>query len=289
MTDSPSQFRWPQGRQSALSITFDLDAESVVLAVDAGYASRPSVMTHQRYGPLTGLPRLLDLLAERDLRCTFFVPGFTADQHPRAVEAVLLAGHEVAHHGYMHRPPAHLSESEERAEMEMGLEALDRHGVRPVGYRSPWWDISIRTLDLLAEYGFLYDASLFDRDQPYPVGTSGGTIMEIPQSWVFDDWERYAFLPDPPAGQGVIERPSQVAETWLEEITAYHQTGGCAVIVNHPFISGRPGRAIALGTLLDRAMDIDGLWIAAMDEIAAHTARLDLPVAPLQLPGLPSD
>jgi peptidoglycan/xylan/chitin deacetylase (PgdA/CDA1 family) len=31
------------------------------------------------------------------------VPGHTADQHPGAVEAILAGGHEVAHHGYLHR------------------------------------------------------------------------------------------------------------------------------------------------------------------------------------------
>lgn len=281
--DPNAVFRWPDGRTAALSVTFDLDAESVVLAVDEAYAARPSVMTHQAYGPQTGLPRLLGVLADRGLRVTFFVPGFTAERHPGAVEAILAGGHEIAHHGYLHRPPASLSEPAEREEIERGLAALDRHGVRPQGYRSPWWDVSPRTLGLLAEYGFAYDASLFDRDVPYPVATGSGTIVEIPQSWVFDDWERYAFLPDPPAGQGVIEQPSRVAEAWWEEIEGYRSTGGCAVLVNHPFLSGRPARAIALGGLLDRALEADDLWIAPMADIAAHTVGLGL--EPVDLPG----
>lgn len=247
-----------------------------MLAVDAAYAERPSVMTHQAYGPRTGVPRLLNELASRGVLATFFVPGFTADRHPAAVDAVLAAGHEVAHHGYLHRPPALLTEAEERAEIERGLAALERHGVTPRGYRAPWWDVSARTLPLLVEYGFGYDASLFDSDLPYLSATPGGTIVEIPQSWVFDDWERYAYLPDPPAGQGVIERPSQVAETWWEEIEGYRSTGGCAVLVAHPFLSGRPARALALGTLLDRAMAQPDLWIATMEEIADHTRALGL-------------
>jgi len=284
MTDSA--FHWPAGRAAALSVTFDLDAESVVLAVDAGYARRPSVISHQAYGPLTGLPRLLGMLADRSLRATFFVPGFSAERHPAAVEAILAGGHEVAHHGYLHRPPASLSEAEEREEIERGLAALEHHGVRPGGYRSPWWDVSPRTLGLLAEYGFAYDASLFDRDTPYPIATEAGVIVEVPQSWVFDDWERYAFLPDPPAGQGVIEQPSRVAEAWWEEIEGYRRTGGCAVLVNHPFLSGRPARTIALGDLLDRALEAADLWVAPMEEIAAHAAGLGLDHIEVDLPRL---
>ena len=32
-------------------------------------------MSHQAYGPLVGVPRILDLLREYSLPATFFVPG----------------------------------------------------------------------------------------------------------------------------------------------------------------------------------------------------------------------
>lgn len=279
-------FAWPAGVRAALGVTFDVDAESVVLAVDTGYATRPSIMSHQAYGPTTGVPRLLRLLADREIMATFFVPGFTADRHPGTVEAIAEAGHEIAHHGYLHRPPSQLSLAEERAELERGLEALDRRGVRPAGFRAPWWDTSVHTLDLLAELGFGYDASLFDRDVPYVVATQAGPIVEIPQSWALDDWEKYAFLPDPPTGSGVIEAPSRVLETWWEEITAAHDEGACCVLVMHPFLSGRPARARALGELLDRALALPGLWIAPLGEMASHAAGLGLLAEPLPPPPL---
>ncbi|MDF1595227.1 MAG: polysaccharide deacetylase [Acidimicrobiia bacterium] len=286
MSVAPGEFAWPAGYRSAVALTFDLDAESVVLAVDRSYASRPSVMTHQAYGPLTGLPRLLEVLGGEALHATFFIPGFTADRYPGAVAAVLEAGHEVAHHGYLHRPPAHLLVEEERAELERGLEALGKHGVRPAGFRAPWWETSADTLGLLAEFGFEYDASLFDRDTPYPVATDQGVIVEIPQSWAFDDWERYAYLPDPPAGQGVIERPSDVMETWWQDILAYREYGGCAVPVMHPFLSGRPARALALAGLLERLASLPDVWVTTLGEIASHTSDLGMEAAPLDLPDL---
>ena len=55
------------------------------------------------------------------------------------------------------------------------------------------------------------------------------------------------------------------------------------MLTNHPFISGRASRALALETLMARAAAIDGLWIASADEIAAHVATLPLePVVHLQ-------
>ena len=40
-------FAWPDGHRAALSLTFDVDAESAILAVDPMYAGRLSTMSHQ--------------------------------------------------------------------------------------------------------------------------------------------------------------------------------------------------------------------------------------------------
>jgi hypothetical protein len=48
------------------------------------------------------------------------------------------------------------------------------------------------------------------------------------------------------------------------------------MLTNHPFVSGRASRAAALGTLMERAKAIDGLWVATAGEIAEWTDTLDL-------------
>ena len=67
--------KWPEGATAAASFCFDLDAESAVLSVAPQAASRMSVMSHQSYGPVTGVPRLLDMLEKHEVAATFFVPG----------------------------------------------------------------------------------------------------------------------------------------------------------------------------------------------------------------------
>ena len=69
---------WPNGSRAAAAFTFDVDAESCVLAHDPAASSRMSLMTHQAYGPRVGVPRLLRLLERQGVTATFFVPGFTA-------------------------------------------------------------------------------------------------------------------------------------------------------------------------------------------------------------------
>jgi peptidoglycan-N-acetylglucosamine deacetylase len=278
-------FPWPEGKRAALCVTFDMDAEAAVLAVDERFAERPSVMSHQQYGPVTGVPRLLDLLEDLGLRASFFVPGFSAERHPGAVAAIAAAGHEIGHHGYLHRPPGLIDAATERSELELGLAALERvAGVRPTVFRAPWWETSTVTFDLLLEHGFTCDSSLFDRDVPYRLGVGSSELVEVPVSWALDDWEKYAFLPDPPTGSGVIEAPARVFEIWWEEIQAYLEVGGCCVLTMHPFLSGRPSRALALRRLLERAAAVPELWIATVGEVAARCATGDVPVHPLALP-----
>ncbi|HWX09124.1 MAG TPA: hypothetical protein VNY33_04020, partial [Gaiellaceae bacterium] len=67
------------GDSAALAcLTFDLDAETAILVESGLYARNAGVMSHQAYGPLVGVPRILGLLAEYELPATFFVPGWTA-------------------------------------------------------------------------------------------------------------------------------------------------------------------------------------------------------------------
>ncbi|HCO03109.1 MAG TPA: polysaccharide deacetylase [Actinobacteria bacterium] len=282
-------YPWPDGKRAALCVTFDMDAEAAVLAVDEKFSRRPSIMSHQQYGPVTGVPRLLELLEDLELSASFFIPGFSAERPPATVAAIAEAGHEICHHGYLHRPPGLIDAATERSELELGLAALERlAGVRATVFRAPWWETSTATFDLLIEYGFTCDSSLFDRDVPYRLGIGSSEIVEVPVSWALDDWEKYAFLPDPPTGSGVIESPARVHEMWWEEIESYLEVGGCCVLTMHPFLSGRPSRVRALRGLLERAATVSDLWIATVGEVAAHCAGAEGPVHPLALPTVDS-
>jgi len=48
------------------------------------------------------------------------------------------------------------------------------------------------------------------------------------------------------------------------------------MLTNHPFVSGRASRVAGLDRLMRRAREIEGLWIASADEIAAHVETLPL-------------
>jgi peptidoglycan-N-acetylglucosamine deacetylase len=282
---------WPAGYTAAACLTFDMDAEAAVLTADINSVSRMSPMSHQAYGPLAGIPRILDLLARRGVTATFFVPGYSAHRYPSVVRSIADAGHEIAHHSYFHENTIGMDARTEADMIDLGLQALhDVAGVRPAGYRAPMWEMTYNTPRLLAERGFLYDSSLMDSDHPYRLAVAGGeqgaSLIEVPAYWGLDDWEQYAFLPDL-IGSGVIESPAKALEMWTLELEALHAIGAAFVLTCHPFLSGRPARARALDLLIDKMTALPGLWITTVGEVARHVAGLNLTPRPCPQPALP--
>ncbi|MGH3360103.1 MAG: polysaccharide deacetylase family protein [Nocardioidaceae bacterium] len=281
---------WPSGYRAAASFSFDVDGESAVLSSNPEAADRLGVMSHQAYGPLVGVPRILRLLARHDVRSTFFVPGYTAVRHPDVVRAIVDGGHEIAHHGFLHESLASAPRATQADYLDKGLAALDEvAGVRPVGYRAPMWEMTYEMPELLLERGFLYDSSLMDADLPYELAVAGdgeraaSSLVEIPIHWGLDDWEQYCFIPGV-AGSGLIEDPRKAVRMWTDEFEAMRHEGACFVLTGHPFLSGRPARAAALEQLIGRVAECDDVWLAPLGEIAAHARSLGLPPRRLDRP-----
>jgi peptidoglycan/xylan/chitin deacetylase (PgdA/CDA1 family) len=281
MTPSPA---FPSGCNAALSLTFDVDAETGVLMAKPSGWRDAMAMTHQAFGPKVGVPRILRILAEEKVRATFFVPGWTARRYPHLIATILEDGHEVGHHSDLHYPPPTMHPDEERRDFERALRTLRDQGVEVVGHRAAWWQASWHTLDLLAEHGFQYDSSLMDDDRPYVLRLGDHRLAELPPHWSLDDWEQYAFLPDPNIG-ATIELPSKVLELWKVELDAQRREGGLVVGTMHPFLSGRASRAEVVREIIDYARACGDVWIASLGEIA--TSALSAPGVDEREPDIP--
>jgi peptidoglycan/xylan/chitin deacetylase (PgdA/CDA1 family) len=280
---------WPNGARCAASFSFDVDAESAMLGVDPSHADRMSAISHQAYGPLTGVPRLLKILARHGITSTFFVPGYTALRYPDVISSIVEHGHEIAHHGYLHEAMRGKTEQQEADILDRGLDVLESvTGSRPIGYRAPMWELNWHSPKLLRDRGFLYDSSLMDTDHPYELAVAdGGPLVEIPIQWALDDWEQYCYVPDF-SGSGLIESPVKAIEMWRLEFDAMRAEGAAYVLTNHPFLSGRPSRAQALDSLIEYVRSYDDVWVTSLANIAKHVRGLGLTPRSVERPN-PAD
>jgi polysaccharide deacetylase family protein (PEP-CTERM system associated) len=137
--------------------------------------------------------KLLDILAEFQVRATFFVLGSVAEQEPELVPRIASAGHEVASHGWSHELVPTLGPERFRDEVRRTGELLAQQaGERPLGFRAPRWSLSAATpwaFEILLEEGYRYDSSctplplVGDRRgcrHPYQLRTPQGALQEFP-------------------------------------------------------------------------------------------------------------
>ncbi|MGW6172166.1 polysaccharide deacetylase family protein [Arthrobacter sp. NPDC055138] len=244
-------------------MSFDFDAEEVWIGENPDNADRPGVLSQGAYGPKAAIPLILSLLERHNICATFFVCGRDAERHPESIRSILAAGHEIAHHGYTHVSPTVLSLEEETFELKRGIEALQDLGAEVAGYRSPSWDFSANTLDLLESHGFLYSSNLLDDFVPYR--HTAHDLAELPVSWILDDAPHFWFAND--TWEKTIRSPREVLDVWLPEIEGIASLGGHVMLTMHPMIIGRPSRLAMLDQVLTHLI-ATGAWIRSARETA---------------------
>ena len=129
---------WPGDTRCVVMLGFDVDGVSGAINRNPHAVGLPSLMSMREYGPSVGTPRILELLDDYGIKASFYIPGYVAETHELLVADIVRRGHEVAHHGYMHEPPATLTGQQEEEVLDKGIAIIERiTGERPRGYRSP--------------------------------------------------------------------------------------------------------------------------------------------------------
>ena len=115
-------------------------------------------------------PRILDTLAEYDVKATFFVLGSHAERWPDLVHRAVREGHQLGNHGYFHKKLHLRSPGYVRRDLLLGKRAIERAGSAsphffraPHGFRSPWVSVIARSL---GERTVGWSLGVWDSDMP---------------------------------------------------------------------------------------------------------------------------
>ena len=260
-------------------LTFDFDGISGFMA--RGQVG-PSWISRGEFGPRVAAPRLIELFRRCDIRTSWYVPGHTIETFPEAVKAVINAGHELAHHGWTHRPPATLSAEEEERELIRANDAIKKiSGQYARGYRSPSWDLSPHSIPYFLKHGFTYDSSMMGDDympyfarqgdvieleSPARMG-SESAIVEMPIHWSTDDSPHYEYVRAETSIRQGLRNAHHVEQNWVDEFRYMRETveWGVLTYTCHPFISGRGHRIMVLERMIQQLRN-EGAVFMRVDE-----------------------
>ena len=275
------------GKRHIVCLTFDFDAISGFIA--RGQTS-PSWLSRGEFGPRSGMPRLVSLLKEYGLKSTWFIPGHTLETFPGACETVMKAGHEIAHHGWTHRPPASLSREQEEAELVRANECIRKlTGRYARGYRSPSWDLSPHSVELFLKHGFVYDSSLMGDDYTPYYARIGDVIelekparfgketplVEMPIHWAVDDSPHFEFVRTDTIHRQGLMNARLVGENWINDylFMRRHTDWGVLTYTCHPFIIGRGARMMMLEDVIKTAAKNGAVFMTMEDAVAEFKKR----------------
>ena len=272
--------------QHIVCLTFDYDNTSAEIA--EGKIS-PTWLSRGDFG-VAGAERLLELLARHGIATSWFIPGHTIESYTASCAKVVEAGHEIGHHGWTHRTPSSMTREEEEAELVRGNEAIKRIAGKPGrGYRSPSWDLSPHSIELLLKHGFLYDSSLMGHDYlPYQAREAGEvslqqplrhgkatSLVEMPISWSLDDYPAFEYSYTATTIQQGLMNAKLVGENWFDDFDYLrsHYDWGILTYTFHPHVVGRGHRMKMLEGLIEKLIFAGATFLTMEQALAEYRRR----------------
>lgn len=274
--------RWPNGARVALILTINLETWDLIKDTDKPYyAGGPAILpdilpgnipdfpnfTWREYGQRVGLWRMLELFDALGAKASCTTNAVTFERRPAMTDAVLSRGWELLTHNWEQGELLTNFADDPAREREVVLRTLDQFE-RYTGRKSKGWLSSslrgtMKTADLLAEYGCTFYCDLMNDDQPYLLRTPHGPIVSIPYSNEINDFTfvtRRNYTTD------------QYRDALIEELDVLHAEGEASGrLMNvglHPHVTGRAHRIRALREFIEHAQSLPGVWWATREEIA---------------------
>jgi peptidoglycan/xylan/chitin deacetylase (PgdA/CDA1 family) len=117
-------------------------------------------------GPLPGTAKLLDTLAARKARATFFVVGINVAAYPGLVRRAAVEGHEIGNHSWSHTDLGRSSKKKIESEIGRTQEAVRRvTGLPPTLFRPPYGSTDAQVAAVARRHRvaqFIWSADTFD-------------------------------------------------------------------------------------------------------------------------------
>ena len=275
-------------KRHLVCLTFDFDALSAFIA--RGMTSVTPVSCGE-FGADVATPRILQLLKDHRIHSSWYIPGQTLETYRDPCKQVYEDGHEIGgHHGWTHVPPALLTRQKEEDALLRANEQIKKlMGRYARGYRSPAWDLSPHSVELLLKHGFIYDSSMMGEDfTPYRVRRDDlitldqpavfdktTRLIEMPVTLTLDDYPHFEFLRTKEWILPGLMNANLVLDDWINDFKYMKKKmdWGAIIYTFHPYVIGRGGRMLILEKLIGKLKDTGVVFTAVEAAPAEYEKR----------------
>jgi len=266
---------WPNGAKIAFWVAPNIEFYEIDPPINPLRTPWPrphpdvAMVSNRDYGNRAGHWRMMEVMDKHNVRGSVSLSMGMAKHHPEIIEATNARGWEFFSHGiYNTRYSYAMDEAQERAVMQDSIDTVkEATGQKLAGYLAPALTHTERTMDLLAELGFLYTCDLFQDDQPQPVNVRKGRLISMPYSLEINDVIIYnSYLVTP-------RRYAQMIKDQFDQLLAEGADSGTVMCIPlHAFAVGHPHR---IGGLDDALAYItshgpEDVWVTTAREIAEY-------------------
>ena len=263
--------RWPGGKTCAVWVAPNLEYYEIDPPAHPRRKSwtkpHPDVVgySHRDHANRVGHWRLAEAMSRHGFPGSVSLSVALCDHIPEVVADGVARGWEFFSHGiYNTRYAYDMDEAQERAIIEDSIETVQRAtGQRIRGWLAPALTHTVRTLDLIAEYGLDYTCDLYHDDRPGRVKTAAGDLISMPYSLEVND--HYGFFI-------YNMSPRDYADALIRQFDRLAREGAISGTVMciplHSYLIGQPHRIGAFEKVLEHIAADGRAWITTAGAIA---------------------
>lgn len=179
---------WPDDARLVISVSMQFEAGGQPENAESpfpnnlapGFRDLPA-QTWYQYGYKEGIPRMLDLWDNFNIKVTSHMVGEAVQKNPKLAREIVARGHEAAAHGMSWSSQYNMPYDEEKKFIAAGVEAVKQAtGQTPTGYNANWLRRGENTLAILQELGFTYHIDDLSRDEPFIIPVNGKDFAVVP-------------------------------------------------------------------------------------------------------------
>ena len=270
--------RWPNGERVALWVApnvehYELQPPSNDYRRFWTRVPEPDVMSYSftDYGNRVGFWRMLEVLDHYEIPASVSLNLGVLDMFPEITEAIVERNWSIFSHGIFNtRFLFGMTPDEERAWLQDNAETLRRHTGKPLrGMFGPALSQTPQSMEIWAEAGIRYVVDWFMDDQPFPLITRSGKLVNVTYGWETNDARAMGG-----PGYGGAYETDYFLQICKDQFDVLYdegaESGRVMCIALHPFLIGQPWRVRYLDELFSYILGHSGVWLTTAEEIAEH-------------------